>query len=72
MNPRTADSHSEQGNTDLTELIVIDAMSTCKVGKEHNEKRKPFLHKKSAGILGRTDKHVERNNGDGKDTWERQ
>ena len=34
--------HSEEGNTDITEVIVIDEIARCKVCKEHGANGKSF------------------------------
>ena len=39
---RTADLYRKQGNTDITELVVINEMSQCEACKEHNAKGKSF------------------------------
>ena len=64
MDAPTAAVYSEQGNMDITELMVIDEMTQCEKCKEHNAKGMSFLHMRSnsAGIFGRKE-HVERNNG---------
>ena len=38
MDARTAELYSEQGNTDLTELTVINERTQCENGKEHGAK----------------------------------
>ena len=34
--------HSEEGNTDITEVVVIDEMTRCKFCNEHNANGKSF------------------------------
>ena len=42
VNRRTAELCSEQGNTDLSEIMAIDEMMQCKVCKTPNAKGKSF------------------------------
>ena len=44
MTTRTAELCSEQGNTDLSELMVIVDMVPCQVLQRYNAKGKSFLH----------------------------
>ena len=37
---RTAGLYSEQGNTDISELMVIDEMTQCDISEEHYAKGK--------------------------------
>ena len=48
MNARTAELYSEQGNTDLKELMVIDETTQCKKCKEHSAKGKSF---RTCGVI---------------------
>ena len=48
-NERTAELYSEQGKTDLIELMMIDETMQCAVCQEHNPKGWPFC--KCASIL---------------------
>ena len=50
---RTGELYSEQGNTDLSELTVIDAMIQCIACKKHKRSH-------SARLLSRKDKNVEK------------
>ena len=38
----TAELYNKQGNTDITELVLIDEMTQCEACKEHNAKEKSF------------------------------
>ena len=64
MIARTAESYSEQGTTDLTEVMVIDEMTQCKVCIQHSAKRKSLC---TCGAvlqeLSGKRKNDERNNG---------
>ena len=55
----TAELQSKEGNTDISEPVVIDETAQCEKCKEHNAKRKVFLHMWSnfAGIISRKDKN---------------
>ena len=57
--------YSTQGNTDSTELAVIDEPTQFRKLPRTQRKRKVLLHvwSSSVGITNRRDKHVESNNG---------
>ena len=57
MDARKAELYSKPGNTDITELVVIDVTTQCEKCKEHNAKGNSFLHmwSNSAGIISRQD-----------------
>ena len=38
VDERTPDLHSKQGNTDITDLVVVDEVTQCEVCKEHHGK----------------------------------
>ena len=44
VNERTAELHSKDGNTDTTELVVIDETTQCETCKTPNAKGKSLLH----------------------------
>ena len=52
VDERAADLYSKQGLTDITELVVIDETTQCEKCKEHDAKRKVFLHMWSIFICG--------------------
>ena len=62
VNTSTAELYIEQGNTDLSDLMVINEMIQCKVCKDSMQKEKIVLHmwSPSARIISRDDKHVEK------------
>ena len=58
VNVRTAESYSEQGNTGLTELTVIDEMTQCKACKRYTaEEDIVYLWNNSAGTCSRKNEH---------------
>ena len=45
VDKRTAELYSEQGNIDITEIVVIDETMQCEKCQEHHAKRKCFLQR---------------------------
>ena len=73
MNGRTAELYSKHGNTDVTELVVIDDTTQCEKSKRHNGERNVLLHmwSRSARIICTEDRVVENLHSAGHDSLER-
>ena len=73
MDTRTAEWYSKPGNTDVTDLVVIEETTQCEKVQRTQCKGKVFLHMwfNSAGVIRRMDEHVERNNSAGNDSLKR-
>ena len=72
MNTRTVELYTEQGSTDLLELMVIDEMNQWKVCQRHNAKGRSFCtwcH--SARFISRKNKNAERYNSASDDSLQR-
>ena len=39
VDEHTAEFHSEQGDSDITTVVVIDEMTQCEACEEHNARR---------------------------------
>ena len=66
VDERTAELYSEQGNDDITELVICEETTQCEICQKHNRKGKLFLR-----MLFNTDRkagNVERNDETGTDS----